>query len=191
MSDVDRIMEIFEDFTDGYRLLILLKRNEHDTHGYEGFCDSNAIKRISKNTEEFKVALSELLELQKLRPGSRIYSCMNARNIDLVLMEFKKQLVEVDYFLDKEKIAYYLDIQKNFYSMFMDNRCRGEVYCMLDIDSLDKEKLCQIEENIKKITKIVLKYNTPRGCHFIVEAFEPKLFEQQRLKYDSFLLLSY
>lgn len=188
---LEEIMETFKDFTDEYRLLLLLNRTEKDGHDYNGFSDVNIVRRITTNTEEFRKSLSELLELQKTRKDSRIYSCVNPRNIDKVVYEFKYIQLKTDYMSDDSISNFYLNIQDRFLDTFTSLTCANGISYLVDIDTKDEKEINRCEETMSSVSEIILKYETPNGWHFIVKQFNPALRNGFKIKYDAFLLLNY
>jgi len=191
MSEVDIIFEKFYKFTDGYRMLLLLNRTEQDGHDYDGFNDKNIIRRITTNSEEFKIALGELLDIQKTRKDSRIYSCVNPRNIDKVIFEFKYLMLKTDYFPQEQINDFYFNIQNKFFSTLMSSMCVDEMNYLIDIDTENEEKIKKCEDTLLNITTILLKYKTKSGWHFITKPFNPELRNGYKIKYDAFILLNY
>jgi hypothetical protein len=185
------IMLKFKDFTEGYRLVMLIKRMKHEGNDYEGFRDTTAIKKITSNSEEFERTIKDLLEIQKTQPDYRIYSSVNSRNIDEVLFNFKYNILKTDYYSEIERDNFYFNIQKRFLSSFMLHQCRESSNFLIDIDTKDEKKILEYEDKLFKLTKPLLKYESKHGWHIITQPFDSKQIKGWGIKKDGFLLLNY
>jgi len=192
-----KMTKTFSDFMDGYRFIMLIHRNKEG--GKSNRPQKNALKRITKNKKEF---LEVLKELQILKKESivpmRIYSCVNKRDIDKTIREFKRRQLDADYYDIDSKHGFYLDIKNQWISSLMKQSSRAETKFLIDIDDFIKEKedwdISIIENHLKDIkAKVILKYPTKNGIHIITEPFNPNLFNNEfgEIKKDGLLLLDY
>jgi len=187
---IKEIMERFKDFTDGVRMIMLIQRNKEG--GRSNNPDRVAIRKISRNRKEFKEILSELLDIKERYPEKelRIYSCVNKRDIEKGIREFKRRQLEADYYDDKSRIGFYLDIKNRFLSSLMVPQSRAETKFLIDIDEDEDEN--QIRAKLKEFgIKILLEYKTKNGKHLITEPFNPFFLPEAEIKKDGLLLLDY
>jgi len=187
---IKEIMKRFEGFTDGVRMIMLTQRNKEG--GRSNKPDRGAIRKISRNREEFEKILNELLDIKERHPEKtlRIYSCVNKRDIEKGIREFKRRQLEADYYDKESRIRFYLDIKNRFLSSLMIPQSRAETKFLIDIDEDDDES--QIKMKLRKLgIKILLEYKTKNGKHIITEPFNPALLPKAEIKKDALLLLDY
>ena len=124
------------------------------------------------------------------------------RDIDKSIREFKFRQLEADYYDVESRNAFYRDIKNRWISSIMAPRCRAETQFLIDVDfnvepivenkmEIVRGKL--IELNLQNITKIIHEYPTKNGYHFIVQPFNPMLWDISygSINKDGMLLLSY
>jgi len=188
----NNIKEIFKDFMDGYRFIMLVHRNKEG--GKSNRLQKNGIKRITKNREEF---IEVLEKLQKLKAESnvpmRIYSCVNARDIEKTIREFKRRQLDADYYDVDSKHGFYLDIKNQWISSLMKPSSRAETKFLIDIDDIIFHST-MVENHLKEIgVKTILQYPTKNGTHIITEPFNPNDFNSEfgEIKKDGLLLLDF
>jgi hypothetical protein len=181
--------EIIEKFSDGIRVIMLCQRKKEGKKISK--TDRASIREISTNKDEF---LSIVKKLKKIKDKSnkplRIYSCVNKRDIEKAIRTFKFLQLEADYYDNKSKYKFYLDIKNRFISALMRPENRAETLFLLDIDSEDEEKFAKkiIEENS---IEIISEYKTKNGKHIITKPFNPKIMPGIEIKKDGMLLLDY
>src|SRR5215475_11479264 len=111
---IETLDEIPEVFTDGVRGLLLLRRNKD---GEEGNAQRKAVKRISRNTSEWKAYVRELYEMQQdTHQGHRIYASVNCRDMSKAIHEFRRRQLETEYGNMYEFHTFYCDIKNRFFS---------------------------------------------------------------------------
>ena len=113
--------EEIEKFSDGIRMLMLCYRNKE---GGEN-SDKHNVRKISRNKEEF---FEIFREFQKIKESSqeplRIYSCVNCRNIEKAIMNFKREQLEADYYDKDSRDNFYFDIKNRWISSLMKPNAR-------------------------------------------------------------------
>ncbi len=193
----EQIVKTFSDFMDGYRFIMLVHRNKEG--GKSNRPQKNGAKRITKNREEF---IEMLDELQRLKAESkvpmRIYSCVNARDIEKTIREFKRRQLDADYYDTESRHGFYLDIKNQWVSSLMKQNSRAETKFLIDVDDIITNKkdwdISIIENHLKEIgVNIILTYPTKNGIHIITEPFNPNLFNSDfgEIKKDGLLLLDF
>jgi len=193
----EQIIKTFSDFMDGTRMIMLLHRNKEG--GEANNPDRKSKRRISMNKEEFREILKEFLEMkEKSEIPLRIYSCVNKRDFNKGIREFKRQALEADYYDTESRDRFYLDIKNRFLGSLMKPSSRAETKFLIDIDNIITNgkdwDISIVENHLKEIgVKIILKYPTKNGIHIITEPFNPNLFNSEfgEIKKDGMLLLSY
>ena len=194
-----KILSQFKDFTDGIRMIMLTLRNKDG--GKSNKPDRSAIRRISTNQNEFEKILEEFLERQSEHPEYRIYSCVNRRNFNKAIREFKRQQLEADYYDIESRNRFYLDIKNRFLGSLMKPSSRAETKFLIDLDGGEVERYKSlVEDKLKDLkVKVLLNYPTKNGEHLITSPFNPndlaipdydKLFVPE-IKKDALLLLSW
>jgi len=190
-KETEYIFEEFEAFTSGYRVLFLIHRNK------EGGNTNNtkARKLISRNADEFKKLLRELVKEKKYSDiPYRIYSSLNERNFEKTIRQFKYEQLEADYYDQEQKENFYLDIKNRFIGALMQPAQRKSSLFMFDVDDEEGrdvmgEALCVLPPE-----HIVMQYKTKNGWHIITMPFDytkitfPKGCE---FKKDGLILLAY
>ena len=196
----EKILSQFKDFTDGVRMLMLTHRSKEG--GKVTRPDKVARRIITTNTEEFKEALQDLLELKnKSEVPLRIYSCVNRRDFNKAIREFKRQQLEADYYDIESRNRFYLDIKNRFLGSLMKPSSRAETKFLIDLDGEEVERYKSlVEDKLKELKiKVLLNYPTKNGEHLITSPFNPsdliipdydKPFVPE-IKKDALLLLSY
>jgi hypothetical protein len=181
-------MSKFRNFTDGYRLILLLERSKESGN----VKDRKAIKKITRNSEEFENVLIEFLELQKTEYHNyRIYSCVNARNINKAITTFKHLQLDADSYSEKNRNEFYFDVKNRWLSCYMQPQNRIETNFLIDIDTVDEKEIKEYEEQLCQITRNFFRYKTKNGWHIISQPFNPNLLTKYPINKDGLLLLSY
>jgi len=185
-KEADNIMDNFYNFTDGVRLLLLIHRGKEGGQNR----DRKHKKKISKNRENFREILISYLEIMKTSDiPYRIYSCVNARNIDKAIREFKRVQLDADYYDTDSKQDFYIDINNRWISSLMKPKSRDETSFLIDVDEGDDLK--EILDELIHITRNYFKYKTKNGWHIITQPFNPALLTIIKVKKDGLLLLKY
>ena len=193
----EEIIKTFSDFMGGYRFIMLVHRNKEG--GKSNRSQKNGVKRITKNRDEFIEVLGELQGLKaKSKVPMRIYSCVNARDIEKTIREFKRRQLEADYYDTESKHGFYLDIKNQWISSLMKPGSRAETKFLIDIDDIITTKkdwdISIVVNHLREIgVEIILKYPTRNGVHIITEPFNPNDFNGEfgEVKKDALLLLDY
>ena len=181
-----KIMNDFDGFTDGIRMIMLMHRSKDGGNDN----DRKAFRKISKNIEEFEMILDEMINIKrKSNLPYRIYSCVNSRDIKKAIKTFKQKQLDADYYNEDSKNGFYLDIKNRWISALMQPSSRAETNFLIDIDDKQEEK--KAEQTIANIVgRNFKKYKTKNGFHFITPPFNPSMIDYE-VKKDGLLLLSY
>ena len=188
--------KLLEQFSDGIRMIMLCQRNKEGRDTNKTYRAS--LKKITTNKEEFIKVFEEFQEIKsKSDKPLRIYSCVNKRDIDKGIMNFKREQLETDYYNKESRDNFYFDIKNRWISCLMKQNARAETLFLIDIDDL----ICDNQPHIELIdshlieigAEIVAKYPTKNGIHIITKPFNPNLFNSEfgEIKKDALLLLDY
>lgn len=106
------IFDDFYNFTDGVRTMFLIHRpKEGGKNNGKAFVK----KVVTANSEEFYVQLLKLLdEKERADMPYRIYSSLNARDIEKAIRQFKFEQLEADYYDDESRHNFYYDVRNRF-----------------------------------------------------------------------------
>lgn len=186
--EADKILEKFRLFTDGYRMVMLLRRSKKG--GYNK--DRAALKRTTRNSLEFEQVFKEFYEMQTTTHKEyRIYSCVNSRDITKAIRYFKQLQLNADYYCEKDKNDFYFDIKNRWLSAYMQPQCRKETSFLIDVDTKEQDKINEFETKLVQITRNYIKYETKNGYHYITMPFNPNLLKDYPINKDGLLLLKY
>ena len=185
--------KIAERFSDGIRMIMLCQRNKEGRPTNK--TDRASYRRISRNSEEFFKILKEfqIMKEESSEP-LRIYSCVNKRDINKAIRNFKEEQLAADYFDEEHKYGFYFDIKNRWLSSLMKQNCRTETQFLIDIDEPKLYSLDTVKNHLKEIgAEIIESYETKNGYHVITKAFNPNLFNSEfgEIKKDALLLLDY
>jgi len=165
---IDNLDELPEMFKEGIRGILLLFRSKD---GECGNAQRKAIKKISRNQQEWEEIIHEFRDLQKNSyPRHRIYSSVNSRNIEKAIHEFKSRQLSVDYGTEYERDWFYVDLQNRFFSCLMNPNCRMSSNFLVDCDSED-EYIAAKEKIPEEF--LLYEYPTKNGRHIITRPFNP------------------
>ena len=182
IEDLHSIPEIF---TDGYRGVLLLKRNKD---GEEGNAQRKAIKTITRNSKNWKETIKELYELQQTSfQGYRIYSSINRRDITKAIQEFKRRQLENDFGNLYEFESFYCDIKNRFFSCLMNPSSRDQNNFLIDCDS--QEEYANAELQLRNTGLILFQYATKNGWHIITRPFNPNDYGNMKIKKDELMYI--
>jgi hypothetical protein len=182
---IDSIETIPEIFTDGIRGLLLLRRNKD---GEEGNAQRKAIKRISRDTHEWKAFVRELHELQQTsHEGYRIYSSVNSRDISKAIHEFKRRQLETDYGNAYEYHTFYCDIKNRFFSCLMNPNCRSQNNFLIDCNSQEEYEHAHLQ--LRNSGLVLMDYKTRNGYHIITLPFNPNDYGNMQIKKDELMFI--
>ena len=178
-----------EDFRNGYRVLMLHQRGKHGGHNRP---DWHVIKRISTNEQEFEVQLNALRDMRQRAENSdllRIYSCVNRRDIEKAIRQFKFEQLEADYYDSENRHKFYRDVKNRFISALMSPRSRAETHFLIDFDYEEDGEPDDARVELKNNTTILLEYDTPNGKHFITEPYNPNNTPELEIKKDALIFI--
>lgn len=194
------LLEKFKNYTHGTRVLFLIHRNKEGG----GTNNTKLRKIVTRSKEEYGEKLVELLAEQHNAAIDgiplRIYACVNARDINKAIREFKQQQLDADYYDEESRYNFYYDIKNRFISALMKPSSKAESNFLLDVDRQDiTNVLDQIAEHAaaEKHTsevKVLDIFKTKNGYHIITEPFNPAIvegIENVSVNKDGLLLLSY
>jgi hypothetical protein len=185
---IDKILEEFNGFTDGVRMLMLCHRNKEGGSNNE----RNNIRRISRNNEEFVSTLEYFFDIKEQKPKIpyRIYSCLNKRDPQKAIRLFKYKQLDAEYNNQEEVENFYFDIKNRWISSLMKPQARLEKNFLIDIDEGEDVKKAEIML-INIIGKTFKKFKTKNGYHLVSPPFNPSLMDEYEINKDGLLLLDY
>lgn len=182
IDDLDAIPEIF---TEGYRGLLLIRRNKD---GESGNAQRKAVKLMSRDTNEWKISVHTLLTMQQTsHKGYRIYSSVNSRDMLKAIHEFKRRQLETDYGNLYELESFYLDVENRFFSCFMNPNCRSQNHFLIDCDSKDEYYHAKLQLGDRGL--ISMEYKTTNGWHIITLPFNPNDYGTMQIKKDDLMFI--
>lgn len=188
----DAILEDFVQFTSGTRVLLLLLRHKEGGHNKES--KRRRAREVVHSLEQMKKALVKLLILKATSGDGdyRIYMSSAPRDLRKAEMQFKNDMLQVDFAEGENKRYFWENLEEKWISALMgSNPMRGEGRFVVDIDApINDAALKWLEENKVRIYK---SYQTKNGWHIVVEPFNQTLFPKEigEVKKDGLLLLDY
>lgn len=170
-QELDEINARFAAFRDGIRVVMLIDRGVMNSNkGSKRWIN----KIITTNEAEWSDAVERLSDLQDHigNPAIRMYSCINSRNMELAIKDFKHRQLDVQ----PDMVSrFYAKINNTFCSSLMKPENKATKYFLLDVDSkIDNEVDHLLYDHD---VELKLSYPTPNGWHHIVEPFNAKLAE--------------
>ncbi len=189
MNKVEKIIEKFDGFTDGVRMLMLCHRSKEGGSNNE----RNNIRRISKNSEEFEEVLYYFMDIKKQNPKIpyRIYSALNKRDPKKAIQIFRQKQLDSEYNNNEEKENFYFDIKNRWISSLMKPQSRAEKNFLFDIDSDDEKTIDDFKVDIVKVTRNYKIFETKNGYHAVTPPFNPEMMHGYDINKDGLLLLDY
>lgn len=189
----EHIFNDFQEFTDGARMLILLERKKDGGHNKEE--RRNIGTRFTFSSEEYKIALKDLLLMRVLYPETRLYASVNPRKLKSVIRKIEEQLLDCHYSNDAEKNLFaHKKIIKSPRHFFMQQNCADGSLFVIDVDDIDgRDAQGEALEECARLNIDILKtYKTKNGWHFITKPFNPNLWtHSSEVKKDALILLDY
>lgn len=188
----ENIFNDFEDFSDGYRVLFLLQRNKEG-----GEVNNTKIQKvITRNKKEYLEGIKKLLKLQYESEATlRIYACVNERDFDKAIRQFKYEQLEADYYDKIQKENFYIDIRNRFIGCLMQPPQRKTSYFLYDVDNEEGRDVCgETLTALGDEVEIIKMYPSKNGWHIITKPFNHttiELPEGVEMKKDALLLLSF
>lgn len=191
----DTIVNNFQGFTDGVRLLLLLERKKDGGHNKEETRVS--FSKVTLNEKDFEKGLLEALTLQAtIYTNHRLYLSVNSRDRDKVIHNIEEDLLFSHYSGSQEQVDGIRNkLLKKPRHWLMQPKNSTTSYFILDID--DEEGRDIEGEALKKIEElgvdILLKYRTKNGWHIVTKPFNPSLWDSSlgEIKKDGLMLISY
>lgn len=156
------MQHIPKEFRKGIRSVWLIFRGKD-------FCNESRpqnIQKLSTNPDEWQSCIDKLIvKRSHIDLRGRIYSDLNARNINRAIREFKRRQFENDYQQDVSK--FYLSIEKNWLSCLEHKKSADTNYFLLDLDT--PETYEETKQYIAKVNPklLVFDYPTSAGGHII------------------------
>ena len=159
MKDKERI----EESTTAH-LYIAIRRKKENSDLKE-ICFRHVIRDEGKDLEFIKQKIAGV-------PGVwRIYKTVNARNFEKARKILITKLVQ-----DPENWMYRVD--SLWKTCLLQPKCRAERKYLLDIDTKDFKRECEVMEAIKKTNPELLeRTETPNGVHIVLEKFDTRVLE--------------
>lgn len=181
---LDDLTRLPDSFKDGHRGLLLLLRTKD---GGSGDVQRKAIKLISNGVSDWEDKVQQLAHLKRTsHPNHRIYSCVNSRNMNKAIHEFKHRQLDADLASHDVHLEFYADIKNRFFSAFMNPKCRETSYFLIDCD--DDEEYRNANNKISHNLK-VFDYETKNGRHIICKAFNPNDYCGIDVKKDDLIFI--
>lgn len=190
----NHIYDEFKNFTDGVRVLFLIHRNKEG-----GETNNTKVRKvISTSSEEFRLELIKLVD-EKERSGLplRIYSSVNARDIEKAIRQFKFEQLEADYYDDESRHGFYYDTKNRFVGALMtpSSRVKENPLFIFDVDNIEgRDMMGEALSEFGRINiEVVRQYPTKNGWHILTKPFNPTLFTVPDIgiNKDGLLLLAY
>lgn len=174
---------LIENFSDGVRVIMITDRNKNKTY------------IISRHKEQFINIVRR--EMANLKPGYRIYSTLIKRDMNKAIYYFKLKQLEAEKPKLNEMLRnnFYFRLEANFISSLMLLECRdkNDKKYLIDVD--DFKNILEVNKIIQKENiKVLCRYFTPNGMHFITLPFDRKKIEETKLaevKNDGMILLGW
>jgi len=176
-------------FKHGVRVLMLIDRSKQNSNkGSKRWIN----KIITTNPDEFDIATDKLVALQNHldNPDIRLYSTVNARNMQKSIVTFKHK--QLDLTEDNECI-FYKRINDSFCSCLMKPENKAERLFLIDVDTKDERVPLGWMTKNREINMFYT-YPTPNGSHIITEPFNPSLCDgipDFEVKKDALMLLNW
>jgi len=166
------------EFKQGVRVVMRVLRSKD---GGLGKPDHHATKIITTNEQEWKAAVVKLA--QEASGEERIYSCVDARDWNKAIHEFKRRQLDADLYDDKAKLVFYLDLKNRFIGSLMTPSSRKTKYFLFDCDSLEDYERCFASEDVRN--NMIHQYSTKNGYHVITKPFNPSLAAKAGINPDN------
>lgn len=181
-------LDLAASFKEGVRVLMLINRAvQNSNKGSKRWIN----KIITTNAEEFDQAANALIQCQILEnnPDLRLYTCVNPRKIDRAIIQFKHK--QLDLITDNEML-FYKRINDSFCSCLMSPENRDGNIFLIDVDTKDLQMMNSWTITHRDI-KFYMQYPTPNGWHYLMEPFNPALFDvpHAEIKKDALILLNW
>lgn len=192
----NHIYDDFKFFTDGVRVLIMIHRPKEG--GKNGNRKAEVSRFVTKNSDEFLGAFMKLLDKKERSDiPYRIYSAVNARDIEKAIRKFKHEQLDADYYDDESRHSFYYDSKNRFISALMtpSSRMKDQSYFIFDVD--DEEGRDVMGETLTALAQteavIIKQYKTKNGWHIVTKPFNPNTFSVPgvEIKKDGLILLAY
>lgn len=189
----EQICEDFAEFTDGFRVLMLLQRtkdggaNDEEKRLFDSY--------TTTNSEEFKEKLFNLL-LQKVvaKVPCRIYLSANPRNPLKVIRYIEESLISAHYADDTCRDSIYKKLLKKPRHFLMQQTCKDSSLFLIDVDDEPERDVLGLA--LQKVGELGIverkRYRTKNGWHIVVEPFNLALWDTVgEVKKDPIILLDY
>lgn len=186
------ILEEFEWFADGTRLLMLIHRAKEGSHSPN---NDKVEKHISTNAKEFeKIVLEMLIEKEKSGLPLRLYSSVASRDLSKAIRKFKYEQLDAEYYAQGDKERFYLDIFNRWFGCLAQPGSASHTFFIIDCDSNAEyeDALRAIGDNGLE-QKVIKRYPTKNGWHIVMDPFDPKLMGPmaKNIHKDGLILLHY
>lgn len=184
-------------FKDGIRTIMLMHRKKDG--GKYSKPDRFAPKYITKSIDEFNEKYEELIERgQDWGVKFRIYSSVNARNLEKGIKEYKRRQLEADFQGDENRDRFYMSTKTHFFAALMTPGSRAGKYFLLDIDDAPEDNQFALNAVMSLEEQEVSShhwYHTPNGIHIITDPFNPNEIklptDDTDIKKDGMMLLAW
>ena len=174
-------------FKTGARVMIKTHRAKE---GGSNFRDKKRKKYITTGIKNYNEKFDNML--LDLKQGERIYSSVNERNIEKAIKTFKYKQLDSDYYSIPDKYSFYLDIYNRWVSSIATKSSKKQSYFLVDCDFEEGDNETEILKLLLKKTKIISKYKTKNGMHFITEPFNYiKVSFKNKINTDGMLLCAF
>lgn len=188
----DGIIEQFAPFTDGSRVLLLLRRHKEGGHSNEH--SRRRAREVIHDRDQLKKALVKLLFLKALYPKSdyRIYMSACPRDLRKAELLFKQTALAADSAEGDNKRFFYENVEEKWISALMaSNPLKDRGVFMLDVDTPDNSE--QLIWCSKNQVDVLFQYRTKNGWHIIVPPFNVTTYPKElgEVKKDPLILLAW
>lgn len=198
-AQVEKIMVDFSPFISGTRVLLLLLRTKDGGHNKEHVRRHS--REVAHSPEQIRKALTKLMILKATmrERDYRIYMSSAPRDLRKAELQFKTDLLQVDFTGNENKEYFYQHIEDKWISSLMkSNPMQGQNVFILDVDHKEDEPTKDILAPVLKWCaenkiEIIHQYPTKNGWHIAVKPFNRKLYPSElgEVKDDGLLLLDW
>lgn len=192
-SQLELIVDKFEYFLDGTRVIMLLHRAKDGGHNKEH--NRRSLVLVGHNKEQNIRNIHKLLLIKNGTDSNfRIYMSCNQRCVKKAERLFKIKMLEMDFNTEEARKTFYERLESNWHSSLMEAGSSKENNFIIDVDDINNEDLQG--DCLKALASInidpIISFKTKNGWHVITPPFNPVLYKGTgEIKKDGQLLLSF
>jgi hypothetical protein len=153
-------------------LLLIPRKKENENISSEKMQHRKCFRKVWSTEEEREVRIKELMSIAGMYPEYkwRIYETINWRDLRKAYFSFQARILEWQRNDKTNSMEWLQDYNSEWVSNLMrPESCTTNKFFMIDKD--DKENIVPFMDIILEKTKIIQKYETVNGIHFIVIPF--------------------